>query len=140
MYRQESNHGTGTKTRARKSTTTEYGYYFTGTYSVLLGRRRHNIHSKAKEWPPPKTRVADGVRRPYVAWSLDDRMGPRDRSGLPAPSWCDDGQVATSASHGRQVSRARLRPCQGEVIRAPAGNAVERNERVYQRSLSVGAR
>ena len=36
------------------------------------------------------------VHGPNVTWSLDERPGPRDRRVLPAPSWRDGGQVATS--------------------------------------------
>ena len=49
------------------------------------------------------------------------------------------GRVTTSVPTAASVAAPELGPYQGEVIRAPAGNAVERNERVFLCSFSVDA-
>ena len=55
---------------------------------------------------------------------------------LEVPRWGESRRpVPTAAS----VAAAELGPSQGEVIQAPAGNAVERNEWVFLCSFSVDA-
>ena len=56
-----------------------------------------------------------------VAWNLVDRPGPRDRRVLPAPSWRDGGQVATSTPHGLAWPRLTSGPWRGQ--RALSGSA-----------------
>ena len=66
----------------------------------LLGLGATSFTQKQGKRSPSKSRAPDRVRRPLWRGAWMTERAPRDRCRLPAPSWCDDGQVATSVPHG----------------------------------------
>ena len=73
----KSNHGMGTKTRARKSTTTDYYYYSQALNHSSTSRDTAPQHSfKRKEKATLIDEWQTGSVDLYVAWSLDDRTSP----------------------------------------------------------------
>uniref|UniRef100_A0A8C4NMU8 Uncharacterized protein n=1 Tax=Eptatretus burgeri TaxID=7764 RepID=A0A8C4NMU8_EPTBU len=67
------------------------------TQFLLTGNGATNIHSKAKPKEnkrlPPQTGESDRVGRPLWRGTWQTERIPRDRCRLPAPSWCDGGQL-----------------------------------------------
>jgi len=81
----------------------------TVTYTSLLNETAPHMHLyKKQRKATPKDKGGRQVRGPNVTWSLDDRPGPRDRRVLPAPSWRDGGQAATSTLHQHLSPGTRL--------------------------------
>ena len=117
----------GTRTRARRSTTTVYNYYSQALTQFYLQDTapQHSFKRKAKKRPPSKTRGSDWTSWVFMAWDLADRKSHETvqvTCTLEVPRWGDPRRpVPTAAS----VAAVEPRLCQGEMIRAPAGNALK---------------
>ncbi len=87
-----------------ESTTTDYKQRSIYMYSYLgkFTSQRHGATAVIQKQEMATLTDKGGRQGPWtdVAWNLVDRPGPRDRRVLPAPSWRDGGQVATSTPHG----------------------------------------
>ena len=99
---------------------------FTSTYTVLLARtRRHNFHTnKQRKDHPHRQGGQTGLLGSLWHGTWQTERVPRDRAGYLHPRdalGCEPRRpVPTAAS----VAAVELGPCQGEVIRAPAGNTL----------------
>ena len=117
----------GTTREQGKDTTTVYCFMYTVTCTVFLAGDTAPQHS-FKESMEKTTLKDKGVRLDpwvFISWSLVDRKSSHKTvqvtCTLEVPRWGDPRRpVPTAAS----IATVEPRPCQGEVIRAPASNAL----------------
>ena len=116
----------GRKTRARQRHYNRLLLLFTSTYTVLLaGTWRHNFHTINKE---QTTLIDKGARLDLLGLYGVELGRPKESHETvqvtctpEVPRWGDPRRLVSTAA---SVAAAAPRPCQGEVIRAPAGNAL----------------
>jgi len=116
----------GTKTRARRSTTTVYNYYLQALTQFYLPGHGATTFIQINKG---KTTLKDeGVRLDLLGLYGMGLGRPNESHEtvqvtctLEVPRWGDPRRLVPTAA---SVAAAAPRPCQGEVIRAPAGNAL----------------
>ena len=123
VYRQKSNHGTGTKMQAKKSTTTEYCYnvqsltqFYLADGATTFIRKQRNGHPQRRGWKTgsvdPMWRGAGMTERAHetdasyphprgATMGRSRRLVPTAaRTAVPGLRPRNDGQVVTPSPHG----------------------------------------